>query len=57
MIWYLKEHAFGLEGQVAGMTIMQLLHEFRDVKGGLEHKSRTVIGMGKRILRILSITL
>lgn len=51
VIWYFKEDAFGLEGQLAGRTMMKLLHRFRDVEGGLEYKSRMVIGMEKGILK------
>lgn len=52
-IFYFQKDGFGMQGKLFGKTIMQLLHKFEQVEGGVLYKSRMILGLENGLLKFI----
>lgn len=51
LIYYFRKDGFGLQVLKSGIKIMQLLHKFEPVEGGVSYKSRMLVGLEKGLFK------
>ena len=53
IIFYFQKDGFGMQRKLFGKTIMQLLHKFEQVDGGVLYKSRMILGLENGFLKFI----